>query len=151
MKTHYTYLVRLLPLVITIFLFSCAKDEGPFVVKDAMGPLDPIPSNGIPDPTVFSYPISFASDIKPIFQASCLQGCHNPNHPTLDLRPSVAYNQLTSLGVNAPYVNATNPESSSLYLHLVGVYTPMPKNNAQLSQGLIDTVYTWIYQGTLNN
>lgn len=151
MKTNYKYTARLLSLMITVFLFSCAKDEGPYVIEQSIDPVDPIPVVVIPDPTVLNYTVSFSTDIKPIFNANCLQGCHNPQHATLDLRQSVAYDQLTTLGGNAPYVDSLHPETSSLYLHLVGIYSPMPKNQAKLPQDLINKVYTWIYQGHLNN
>ncbi len=145
---------------ICIVLFACAKDEGPFVKKITQNPPpnDTVPKNPndtipnpIPEPTVFPYTIRFGADIKPLFQASCISGCHNMHHPKLDLRPPVAYNQLLSNGSSAPYVNVSTPKHSILYLHLVGVYTLMPKNGQKLPQGQIDTVFTWISQGALNN
>ncbi|MFP5470249.1 MAG: hypothetical protein ACLGGV_01515 [Bacteroidia bacterium] len=153
-------LITIFSLGLLIFISSCAKDEGPFAplvssntnsdIQDSI--LDSIlDSETIPEPTVYSYTISFNNDIKPLFKASCVHGCHNPNHPKLDLRPPVAYDQLLTDGFSAPYVNSSLPKSSSLYLHLIGTYTLMPKDAEKLSQGKIDTVYTWISQGTLNN
>jgi hypothetical protein len=147
-----------LAVILSIIIFSCAKDEGPFIKKSITPipqdttptPQDTTPTT-MPEPTVFPYTISFNTDVKPIFPASCVQGCHNPNHPKLDLRPNVAYNQLLTAGVSAPYVNVPMPKQSILYLHLVGVYTLMPKGGPKLSQGKIDTVYTWITQGALDN
>jgi hypothetical protein len=150
-------------LFITLFLllfslfFSCEKDSGPYVA--VLGnPIDTtkIDTNGtgqptIPDPTIYSYSISYGTHVKPVFQQNCIQACHNPQHPKLDLRPSVSYAQLLTDGFSAPYVNTINPEQSSLYLHLAGVYTLMPQGGPKLSQGQIDTVYTWIAQGALNN
>lgn len=135
-----------------LLLFSCAKDEGPFVNNTNTGnTITDTTIITIPEPTVYSYPISFGTDVKPIFPASCVMGCHNPQHPKLDLRPPVAYDQLLTDGASAPYVNVTDPKLSILYLHLVGIYTPMPLDNPKLPQGQIDTIFTWISQGALNN
>lgn len=140
-----------------LFLISCEKDEGPFVKKTIV--VTPVDTSGnqdtviitIPEPTVYTYSISFGSHVKPVFQTSCIMGCHNMNHPYLDLRPPVAYNELLSTGASAPYVNVSMPKQSILYKHLVGIYTLMPKDASKLPQGQIDTIYTWISQGALNN
>lgn len=144
-------------LLSALLFVTCTKDEGPFVQKTIVIP--PIDTGGnqdtliisIPEPTVYSYTIGFNTHVKPVFQASCIMGCHNMNHPFLDLRPPVAYNELLTMGTNAPYVNVSAPKQSTLYKHLVGIYTLMPKNGQKLPQGKIDTVYTWISQGALNN
>ena len=162
MKNNVTKIINLLVFtgVFSLIIFSCAKDEGPFVKKTvtpAPKPQDTVPTPNdttpktIPEPTVFPYTISFNTDIKPIFPASCVQGCHNPQHPKLDLRPNVAYQQLLIDGFSAPYANVSMPKQSILYLHLVGIYTLMQKDGQKLSQGKIDTVYTWITQGALDN
>lgn len=143
--------------IVSGVFYACAKDEGPFVKKTIMVnvPNDSIPNDTIvitiPEPTVYTYSISFGTNVKPIFQASCIMGCHTTNHPYLDLRPPVAYNELLTTGASAPYVNVSMPKQSILYRHLVGIYTLMPKNGTKLPQGKIDTVYTWIAQGALNN
>lgn len=138
--------------VFAILMSSCAKDEGPFVIIDPnIEDTTSHPPDTIPEPSIFPYLISFNSDVKPIFPAGCIMACHNPNHPKLDLRPPVAYEQLLTAGAGAPYVNVDHPKHSTLYLHLVGVYELMPQGGPKLSQGKIDTVFTWIYQGALNN
>lgn len=148
-------------LFITLFLllfslfFSCEKDSGPYIIeipKEEKSNNDTIITDPIiPTPTVYPYTISYETHVKPVFQQNCIQACHNPQHPKLDLRPSVSYAQLLTDGFSAPYVNITNPNQSILYLHLAGVYTLMPQGGPKLSQGQIDTVYTWIAQGALNN
>lgn len=140
-------------IVLTLFwLNSCDKDKGPYFIENIYIPQDTTtPPPTVTPPTVFSYSISYNNDIKFMFQESCVQQCHNQQHPKLDLRPQVSYNQLLTDGLNAPYVNTISPEQSSLYLHLAGIYTLMPLNGPALSQGKIDTVYTWISQGALNN
>lgn len=148
--------IALFLLLFSLF-FSCEKDSGPYVAAiEIVADTTKIDTNGtgqptIPEPTIYSDSIFYGTHVKPVFQQSCVQACHNPQHPKLDLRPSVSYAQLLTDGLNAPYVNITNPEQSSLYLHLAGVYTLMPQGGPKLSQGKIDTIYTWIAQGALNN
>ena len=137
---------------IGVMFFSCAKDEGPFVkyippVNDTV----PDVQDSIPAPTAYSYTISFWTDVKPIFTGNCVMMCHNMEHPKLDLRPPVAYDQLLTDGSSAPYVIPMAPAPSNLYLHLNGEYALMPQGGSKLSQGKIDTVYTWIAQGALDN
>jgi hypothetical protein len=134
-----------------ILMISCAKDEGPFVRVSTSNTNKPNDSIKIIEPTVLPFTIRFNDHIKPIFRSNCIQGCHSPSHPKLDLRPPVAYNQLLTLGKSAPYVNPAEPKKSILYLHLVGIRLPMPKDKPKLSQATIDTVYTWISQGAANN
>lgn len=149
---------------------SCEKDQGPFIVtppntapqdtntnKDTTKtPVDTTDTNKpivIPEPTQYSYLISFNTHVKPILQTNCMGStCHNPKHPDgLDLRPQAAYNSIWLNGKNAPYVDTLQPKNSILYLHLVGIRTPMPKDLPKLAQGKIDTIYTWIAQGAYNN
>lgn len=152
MKSKYIFLLASL---VMVFLFSCTKDSGPYVVYEEIiaEPINKGDTNEptIPDPTIYTYTISYNTDVKPMLQQNCVQACHSPQHPKLDLRPQVSYNQLLTDGFSAPYVNSTSPAQSSLYLHLAGVYTLMPQGGPKLSQGKIDTVYTWIAQGALNN
>lgn len=143
--------------IIAGFFIACEKDQGPYiltplVVEDTTTTTPPPPPPPPMDtPTVFTYTISYGTDISPMLQQNCVQACHNQNHPKLDLRPQASYNQLLTDGVSAPYVNTTTPIQSLLYLHLAGVYTLMPEGGPALSQGKIDSVYTWISQGALNN
>ncbi|MBI3142524.1 MAG: hypothetical protein HYZ16_06835 [Bacteroidetes bacterium] len=129
---------------------ACAWDEGPFVPKKAKPGPD---TNGvnIPEPTLLADTVAFRAQIVPIFTANCVQGCHNPHHEFLDLRPPVAHEQLLTEGAKAPYVNPTLPKESILYKHMVGIYTPMPKDLEKLPQAQIDLIYTWIAQGALDN
>ena len=134
-----------------LFIISCSKDKGPLVRKTNKLPDKPNDSINILEPTILPITISFNNHLKPVFKNSCIQGCHTPSHPKLDLRPPVAYNQLLTLGKSAPYVNPAEPKKSILYLHLVGIRLPMPKDKPKLYQSAIDTVYTWIVQGAANN
>ena len=145
------YIISIIIFSLIILIISCAKDKGPLVRKTTNAPNKPIDSINIPEPTILPITISFNNHIKPVFKNNCIQGCHNPSHPKLDLRPPVAYNQLLTLGKSAPYVNPAEPKKSILYLHLVGIRHPKPKDKPKLQQAAIDTVYTWIYQGAAND
>jgi hypothetical protein len=141
-------LIILTVFALTVF-FSCDKDSGPYIIEipnEEGTNNDTTTTPTVPDPTVFSYSISYGSDIKPLLQQNCVQSCHNSQHPKLDLRPQVSYDQLLTDGFSAPYVDIINPNQSLLYLHLAGIYTLMPQGGPQLSQGKIDSVYTWISQ-----
>lgn len=153
MKSSVTFILASVALML---LFSCTKDSGPYVVYEEITNTPPVNNGGtneptIPDPTIYAYTISFGTHVKPMLQQNCVQACHSPQHPKLDLRPQVSYDQLLIDGFSAPYVDTLNPQQSSLYLHLAGVYTLMPQGGPKLLQGKIDTVYTWIAQGALNN
>jgi hypothetical protein len=145
---------------------SCEKDQGPYYVNPSTIDTTKLPTDTnktpndtdttspivIPKPTLLSYTVEFNAHIKPIIQTNCMgQGCHNPSHPALDLRPQVAYKQLLTDGKNAPYVDTLEPAKSIIYLHLVGIRLPMPKDRPKLPQEDIDKIYTWITQGAKNN
>lgn len=137
-------------------LSSCEKDIGPYIAESdsTLLPIDTSSNpqqDTIPDPTIFPYTISYNNHIKQMLAQNCVQACHSPQHPKLDLRPPVSYDQLLTDGFSAPYVNTTSPDQSILYLHLAGIYSLMPQGGPKLSQGKIDSVYTWIAQGAQNN
>jgi hypothetical protein len=92
-------------------------------------------------------PVSFATDIIPIFNASCnTSGCHNTGGKAPDLSPSNAYNSLQ----NGNYVNTSAPESSELYLWMTGKKgTPMPVSG--INKDYNSLVLAWIKQGAQNN
>ncbi|MCC6754631.1 MAG: hypothetical protein IT266_11680 [Saprospiraceae bacterium] len=129
-------------------LTSCEKDQGPLILN---GHGD----HGHSCDTVVDPPagdtLSYNNFIKPMLAKGCVQGCHNPSHPKLDLRPPVSYNQLVADGFNAPYVDPVQPESSLLIRHLRGELLLMPQGGPAWSSEKIDSVLTWIRQGALNN
>lgn len=92
-------------------------------------------------------PVSFATDIIPIFNASCnSSGCHNRGGIAPDLSPSNSYNSLQ----NGNYVNTSAPESSELYLWMTGKKgTPMPVSG--INKDYNSLVLAWIKQGAQNN
>jgi len=90
-------------------------------------------------------PVSFATQILPIFSADACTGCHKPGGQTPDYTTPNAYASIISNNV----VNTATPESSLLYTipnpttsgHTWTKYTT---NQAQL-------ILLWIQQGALNN
>jgi hypothetical protein len=111
--------------------------------------------------------VSFASDVQPIFTASCASmGCHDggPGRPggqggggtSLDLAVGNAYQSLLETTTSCGPVVAPGDSGSSL---LIGKLTgtnlcmgsQMPKGDPPLPTELIDTIATWICQGAENN
>lgn len=161
MKNTKTYTGAFILILGTIlFQPSCSKDEGPFIL-DPENTINNSDTTNLKDttnnqdstttPTIYPYTIKYDVHVKPMLALNCVQGCHNRSHAKLDLRPKVSYRQLLTDGVSAPYVDTAQPQNSIIYNHLTGKYTLMPKDGPPLSQGKIDTIYTWISQGAKNN
>ncbi len=98
-----------------------------------------------PEPINPTTPVSFATQILPIFSTDGCTGCHKPGGQSPDYTPANAYNSIISTNV----VDTTNPASSLLYTvpdpttsgHSWDKYT---SQQAQL-------VLVWIQQGAQNN
>jgi len=94
------------------------------------------------DPVVIdnTIPVSFQTEIVPIFTSNCI-GCHGgPINP--DLRAINAWESLTVGG----YVNTDLPESSIVYTQIMEGHNSAGVTAEQKQQLLI-----WITQGALNN
>ena len=123
MKKIYTYLI----------FFACLISG---CVKHYVEPTD-IPQN-----------VSFRSDIIPLLTGNC-ESCHQVGKvfPDLILSADLAYDQLLTDGINAPYVNATNPESSILYIRMnkdMPQFGLLPISDRKI-------VLKWIQDGAKNN
>ena len=92
--------------------------------------------------------VSFSNDIIPIFSSYCVS-CHvnGGSFQALILTSDVAYDQLFTDGMNAPYINLLDPTSSSLYLKM---NTNMPPAGL-LSSDKMEMILKWIEQGAENN
>lgn len=92
-------------------------------------------------------PVSFASDIIPIFNSSCnLSGCHSAGGKTPDLTAVNAYNSLTV----GNFINKDDPSSSILYMWMTGKKaTPMPVGGINKDYNAL--ILAWIKQGANNN
>jgi hypothetical protein len=115
-----------------------------------------------PSEETHTTPLSYASDIQPIWDASC-QGtvCHDPAGTLgngLDLSGN-AYDRLVgvgAVGANRPLVDPSEPDNSYLLNKLDGSFADpdvnggggqMPLLMPALDDGTIDTVRSWIAQG----
>ncbi|MCC6759992.1 MAG: hypothetical protein IT252_02195 [Chitinophagaceae bacterium] len=92
--------------------------------------------------------VSFKEDLLPIFNNSCnMSGCHNNGGKAPDLSAANAFNTLTS---GTTYVNTNSPETSGLYLWMMGKKgTPMPLSGPNKDYNAL--VLAWIKQGAKNN
>lgn len=99
-------------------------------------------------PEVIPETVSFSTDIIPIFTTSCAV-CHASGSifPGLILTPDEAYDQLLTDGTNAPYVDPSYPESSSLYVRM---NSDMPPSGL-VSNNKLEIILKWIEEGAENN
>jgi hypothetical protein len=116
--------------ILTAILFtSCYKD---IIVPDLAS-----------DPDGPPQPVSFKTELAPLFNSSCaLAGCHvsGAHHPYMTT--DVSYQQI----VNGGFVNTALPKQSTLYIMVNG-------EMAQYIPSKIDRqkVYDWIRNGAPNN
>jgi hypothetical protein len=116
--------------IITGILFTgCYKD---IIVPDLAS-----------DPDGPPQPVSFKTELAPLFNSSCaLAGCHvsGAHHPYM--ATDVSYQQI----VNGGFVNTALPKQSTLYIMVNG-------EMAQYIPSKIDRqkVYDWIRNGAPNN
>ena len=89
-------------------------------------------------------PISFSSQIVPIFTSRCLD-CHDTGGTSPDLSASNAYSSIT----NNELVDTDNPESSILYTYI----EPSTSDHAwrKYSSSQAALVLKWIKEGDKNN
>jgi hypothetical protein len=88
-------------------------------------------------------PISFSTQIQPIFTARCIS-CHPPT-ANLDLTNGVAYGQITQ----SKYMDLANPDQSLIYTY------PNPTSATHTYRKYTDQeaflLLTWIQEGAENN
>jgi hypothetical protein len=141
-RTIYLALMAALALAVA----GCSDNGTDPVADDGGG------NNGGGDPQ----PVSFATQIQPVFTASCV-GCHGAGgNGGLDLRAGSAYANL--VGVNSPTygsarVVAGDASSSLLYRKMsgaAGVGNVMPPAGA-LDASTLDLVERWIDEGAEDN
>ncbi|MBN1340460.1 MAG: hypothetical protein JXA03_14115 [Bacteroidales bacterium] len=129
MKTH--YFTPTLALFLGLLMFaSCEYD----FVEPA--PLPPLPEPG--DTT------SFALEVAPIFETDACISCHNGGIE-FDLTAENAYSSIASRNLAVPF----KPEESAIYTYphpQTGEHSAKYKSNAH-----VNTIFTWIMQGALDN
>lgn len=92
--------------------------------------------------------ISFSADIQPIFTASCaLAGCHVANGQTPNLSKGFAYQSLMDEDMIVPF----DPNNSELMGWLTGKLSPVMPLGSGPNPEINAKVYSWIFQGALNN
>src|SRR6478609_7883789 len=95
------------------------------------------------DPDGPPQPVSFSTDLAPLFNSSCaLAGCHVSGGHKPYMTTGISYNEI----VNGGFVNTSVPKSSILYLKINGemrVYMPSAENRQK--------VYDWIRNGAPHN
>lgn len=95
-----------------------------------------------PENTPIPDEISFATDIMPIFNASCnMSGCHAAGAFAPDLSAGNAFSAL-----NNGFIDATTPENSLIYTAMA---TGSMKSFTTVSEA--NLVLAWIKKGALNN
>lgn len=92
-------------------------------------------------------PVSFASDVIPIFNASCNgSGCHSSGGKSPDLSAANAFSNLFS----GNYINVSDAANSELMKWMTGKKsTPMPTSGINKDYNAL--VLAWIKQGAENN
>lgn len=88
-------------------------------------------------------PVSFKTDVLPIFTSCAISGCHVSGSVSPDLTPANAYNSLVPA-----FVNTTTPANSTIYLEVkpgggMNGFFPSDKDP--------NTILYWIQQGAKNN
>lgn len=94
------------------------------------------------DPNPDGDPISFATQVQPIFDNKCI-GCHNTGGTLPDLTAGKSYNQIVP-----GYVNTATPAESKVYK------TPTAAtawHSRKYSSNEAAIVLTWIQEGAKNN
>lgn len=95
------------------------------------------------DPNPGGEPISYATQVQPIFDNKCVS-CHNTGGTAPDLSTGKSYNQVVP-----GFVNLTSPAESDIY------YFPSPTSTVhtwkKYSSNEAKIVLTWIEEGAKNN
>lgn len=120
------YSIFLILIVVSLFLGSCKYD---FILPEEV----PVIDNG-------GDPISFATQIAPIFASKCTE-CHKPGDKTPDLTAANAYSQITT-----KYVNTASPASSKIY-----TVPTSGTHYAKVTATQAALILKWITEGAKNN
>ena len=116
-------------LLVIIGLSSCYKDIViPQLASDPDGP---------------PQPVSFSTELKPLFAAKCTDaGCHVTGAHKPYMTPDISYTQI----VNGGFVNLALPKESILYKNIYGEMSQYISSSADKQK-----VYDWIRNGAPNN
>ena len=127
MKSKYIYTALIIAVVIA--LTSCYKD---IIVPELA--IDP---DGPPQP------VSFKTELAPLFNAKCTEaGCHVTGSHKPYMTSDVSYQQI----VNGGFINTALPKESTLYKMINGDMSQYIPSSADKQK-----VYDWIRNGAPNN
>ena len=109
---------------------------------------------GVIDPPGGVDPVSFATDIQPIFDMNCLN-CHGAGgFAGLDLSSGLSYANLVGVPATTSQENrveATDADASVLYQRLSATGGGFMPPSGVLSEEVQDLVSQWINEGALDN
>ena len=95
------------------------------------------------DPDGPPQPVSFTTDLAPLFNSSCaLAGCHVSGSHKPYLTTGVSYQEI----VNGGFVNTALPKQSTLYIMINGEMAQYIPSKADRQK-----IYDWIRNGAPNN
>jgi hypothetical protein len=130
MNNKIKYLVFVL---LTLFIFGCKYS---FIVPEE------VPNNNNNNGNQ-TQPVSFASQIVPIFTAKCV-ACHTSGGTMPYLNAGVAYTQITP-----KFINTVSPETSKIYSYLLA--STAGHSHKKYSSSEAALVLQWIKEGAKNN
>jgi mono/diheme cytochrome c family protein len=91
--------------------------------------------------------VSFASDVLPIFQATCIK-CHGGDEIKEGLNLTT-YDGVIAGSFNGPVIHPGDSNDSYLVRQIID--GEMPKRGPKLTDEQIQTITDWVNQGALNN
>jgi uncharacterized membrane protein len=151
--------VAALALLIAAVLAACGTQATPPAAQAANSPAPateasaPVsntaaaPTDAAPAPAGASGTVSFAKDVMPILQNSCVT-CHGGQRTSAALNLT-SYDQLMAGSENGPVITAGDA-ANSLLVQLVQT-GKMPKRGAKLTADQIKIITDWINAGAANN
>lgn len=90
--------------------------------------------------------VSYVTHIQPIWEQSCISGCHNGSNYEPDLSAEVSWTELTG-----GYVNLAVIEESSLWKSVNFESNAMPPGGPKLSLQNLELIRCWLEEGAPNN
>ena len=109
---------------------------------------------GVENPPPGNDPVSYATDIQPIFDANCI-GCHGAGgNGGLDLRNGLSHANLVEVAANTSsgiLVVAGDAASSVLRQRMGGTLVGVMPPGGSLQASVLELVTEWIDDGAMNN
>ena len=126
-------------LILILFALAISGCKYNFIVPIP----DEVPVDTVPGDTTSIKPVSFATQIQPIFTNKCIS-CHKSGGTAPNLVAGSSYNQIVPA-----HVNLSKPEDSDIYVY------PAPSTSKhtwkKYNSSEANLVLTWIKEGAKNN